>query len=335
MKNKIKLLDCTLRDGGYINNWNFGFEEAQSITKIINRSGVDYIEVGFIGPYTDTEGIVRFSSMEALTKVFSPLGAKLTAMVYAEGYSATAFPTRSKNTVDMIRVIFWKRNLAEGVNYVKTLIKKGYEVGVQLARTEQYDLNEIKQIIQQFNPIHPTAIYLVDSFGTFDAEKTLQYAEIYDANLEENILLGFHAHNNMQQALTNSIILCEHKWNHDLILDASVMGMGRGAGNLNIELIMNYINSKQPNKYELSPIISVADKYITKYMDVCKWGYSIPYFLSAVTGRNPSYVNYMIEKNLCIEDMEKIFYQMKLDEEGIRFDPETCDKLIKQIYTKK
>ena len=328
MNNNVKILDCTLRDGGYINGWNFGFNEARAIVETINKSGVDYVEVGFIGQYENSDGVVRFNSMEDLVKVFHPTQAKLSAMVYAEGYPATAFPVRSENTVDMIRVIFWKRNLEEGVEYVKILVEKGYEVGVQLARTDQYDLSEIGSIVSMFNALKPTAVYVVDSFGTFDKSKMTSYAEVYDANLSEGILLGFHAHNNMQQAFTNSVALCEHKWKHDLILDASVMGMGRGAGNLNLELILNYLKSKQTNNYNLSPIIEVADKYIAKYMDVCKWGYSIPYFLSALTGRNPSFVNYMLEKNVSSIQMEKIFNEMLTENQGIIFDTELCDRLI-------
>lgn len=329
--NNVKVLDCTLRDGGYINNWNFGFDEARSITETVNLSGVDYVEVGFIGPHTDINGIVRFSCMEELVKVFLPSQAKLSAMVYAEGYPCSAFPMRSEKTVDMIRVIFWKRNLDEGVDYVKTLVEKGYEVGVQLARTDQYDLSEIGEIVKMFNDIHPTAVYLVDSFGTFNVEKMMQYAEIYDAVLADDILLGFHAHNNMQQAFTNSVALCEREWKHDLILDGSVMGMGRGAGNLNIELILNYLNLKFKKEYNLTPIVEVADRFIAKYMSVCPWGYSIPYFLSAITGRNPSFVNYMLEKDVSAIDMEKIFKQMLVEDDGIRFDTELCDRLISQI----
>lgn len=216
----IKLLDCTLRDGGYINNWDFGFQNAIEIINLLHKSGCDYIEVGFIGHYENKEGHLRFSSMDELVKVFlpKPVGAKLSAMVYAEGYDASNFPERSDNTVDMIRVIFWKRNLEEGVEYCRTLVSKGYEVGVQLARTDQYSLDEIGGIVEMFNEVHPTAVYLVDSFGTFDKEKMLRYARIYDEHLACDIRFGYHAHNNMQQAYTNAVAFCEEGFKHDLIL---------------------------------------------------------------------------------------------------------------------
>lgn len=332
----IEVLDCTLRDGGYVNEWAFGFDNARSITELVSQSGVQFVEVGFIGPHQNKEGVVRFSSMEELMKVFHPLKSqsKLSAMVYAEGYSVDNFPKCSTDTVEMIRVIFWKRNLEEGVEYCRKLVNKGYVVGVQLARTEQYALNEIGDIVKMFNDVHPYAVYLVDSFGTFNREKMLSYAEIYDTNLASDIRFGFHAHNNMQQAFTNAITFCEQGFNHDLILDASVMGMGRGAGNLNIELFMNYLNQNGAH-YDLSPICQVASRFIEPIKESIKvselWGYSYPYFLSAITGRNPSFVNYLLERNVNIESIEKIFYKMKETEGGIRFDRDYCDSIIKLV----
>lgn len=332
----IKILDCTLRDGGYVNEWAFGVNEARGITELVSKSGVEFVEVGFIGPHQDQEGVVRFSSMEELMKVFGNLdrNAKLSAMTYAEGYSVDNFPERSKSTVEMIRVIFWKRNLEEGVEYCRKLVNKGYQVGVQLARTEQYALSEIGDIVKMFNDVHPYSVYLVDSFGTFDREKLLSYAEIYDKSLAKDIRFGFHAHNNLEQAFTNAITFCEQDFDHDLILDASVLGIGRGAGNLNIELFMNYLNAKG-YQFDLEPICKTASRYIEPIKNKIKkseiWGYSYPYFLAATNGRNHAYVNYLLEQNVSIEKMAKIFERMRVEETGIRFEKELADKLIAEI----
>ena len=329
----IEVLDCTLRDGGYVNEWAFGFDIARAITELVSYSGVKFVEVGFIGPHQDMEGVVRFSSMDELMKVFSNLdrNAKLSVMTYAEGYSADSFPDCSSDTTEMIRVIFWKRNLKEGVEYCRKLVKKGYQVGVQLARTEQYDLSEIGDIVKMFNDVHPYAVYLVDSFGTFNREKMLRYAEIYDRNLALDIRFGFHAHNNLQQAFTNAVTFCEQDFEHDLILDASVLGIGRGAGNLSIELFLNYLNQHGAN-YDLNPICKVANRYIEPIKKQIPeseiWGYSYPYFLAATTGRNHSIVNYLLEKKVDTEQMSRIFLRMKQDGTGIRFIKEEVDKYI-------
>ncbi len=331
----IEVLDCTLRDGGYVNEWAFGFDNARAITELVSYSGAKFVEVGFIGPHQDMDGVVRFSSMENLMKVFGNLnrGAKLSVMTYAEGYSADNFPACSADTTEMIRVIFWKRNLEEGVEYCRKLVSKGYQVGVQLARTEQYELSEIGDIVKMFNDVHPYAVYLVDSFGTFNRDKMLRYAEIYDKSLALDIRFGFHAHNNMQQAMTNAVTFCEQGYDHDLILDASVLGIGRGAGNLCIELFMNYLNQRGAT-FDLDPICKVANRFIDPIKKQIPeseiWGYSYPYFLAATTGRNHSIVNYLLEKKVDIEKMSRIFKRMEQEGTGIRFEKELCDKMIEE-----
>ena len=331
----IEVLDCTLRDGGYVNEWAFGFDNARAITELAPYSGAKFVEVGFIGPHQDMDGVVRFSSMENLMKVFGNLKrrARLSVMTYAEGYTADNFPVCSAETTEMIRVIFWKRNLEEGVEYCRKLVSKGYQVGVQLARTEQYDLSEIGDIVKMFNDVHPYAVYLVDSFGTFNRDKMLRYAEIYDKSLASDIRFGFHAHNNMQQAMTNAVTFCEQGYEHDLILDASVLGIGRGAGNLSIELFMNYLNQRGYT-FDLEPICKVANRYvepIKKQIPESEiWGYSYPYFLAATTGRNHSIVNYLLEKKVDIEKMSRIFKRMEQEGTGIRFEKDLCDKMIEE-----
>jgi 4-hydroxy 2-oxovalerate aldolase len=231
----------------------------------------------------------------------------------------------------MIRVIFWKRNLKEGVEYCRKLVNKGYQVGVQLARTEQYDLSEIGDIVMMFNDVHPYSVYLVDSFGTFNRDKMLRYADIYEKSLASDIHFGFHAHNNMQQALINAVTFCEQGYEHDLILDASVLGIGRGAGNLSIELFMNYLNQRGGD-FNLDPICKVANRYIEPIKKQIPeseiWGYSYPYFLAATTGRNHSIVNYLLEKKVDTEHMSRIFQRMEQDGVGIRFVKEEVDKYI-------
>jgi 4-hydroxy 2-oxovalerate aldolase len=329
----IEVLDCTLRDGGYVNEWAFGFDNAKSITELVSYSGAKFVEVGFIGPHQDVDGVVRFSSMEQLMQVFGNLkrNASLSVMTYAEGYSADCFPECSAETTEMIRVIFWKRNLKEGVEYCRKLVNKGYQVGVQLARTEQYDLSEIGDIVMMFNDVHPYSVYLVDSFGTFNRDKMLRYADIYEKSLASDIHFGFHAHNNMQQALINAVTFCEQGYEHDLILDASVLGIGRGAGNLSIELFMNYLNQRGGD-FNLDPICKVANRYIEPIKKQIPeseiWGYSYPYFLAATTGRNHSIVNYLLEKKVDTEHMSRIFQRMEQDGVGIRFVKEEVDKYI-------
>ena len=332
MTNKIKILDCTLRDGGYVNDWQFGDQNAKEITQLISISGVDYVEVGFIKLCDYIKDKIQFDSMEQVANLFKPSSSKLSLIVeVGYGYPVTAFPEHSESTVDLVRVIMWKRMLKEGLEYCRILKQKGYEVSVQATRTEQYTLEEFAEVCQMFNEIEPDALYIVDTFGLLTKEQLLEYSEVADKNLKPTITLGYHAHNNMQQAYTNAVAFIEHKMNRDIMIDASVFGMGRGAGNLCLELILQYLNQQHAKSYNIPPLYDVMDKYLSPIYQQTSWGYSMPYQLSAINGRNPSYVGFMQNKGLTISQMDKVFKMMKANNVGITYDEEMCMNLINTL----
>lgn len=327
--NNIQVLDCTLRDGGYVNEWAFGDEKAQQIARLITQTGVDYFEVGFIKLCDYVKNIIQFNHMEQVTKLFKPTKQKLSMIVeVGYGYPVTSFPERSEDTVDLVRVIMWKRMLKEGLEYCKELKRRGYEVGVQATRTEQYSKEEFAALIDMFNEVNPKAIYIVDTFGLLTKDHLFDYARIADEHLADGIRLGYHAHNNMQQAFSNAQAMCEANWKHDIMLDASVLGMGRGAGNLCLELLMKYLNESRGCNYSIDYLYEVADKYLMKFYQESPWGYSMPYFLSAKNGRNPSYVHYMERKGLSIQQIAKVYSLMRERNLGITYDENMCNSLI-------
>lgn len=329
---KISILDCTLRDGGYVNEWAFGYDNARNIATLISQTGVDYLEVGFMKLCDYTKDVTLFSQMSQITKMFRPTRQKLSLIVeVGYGYPVQSFPERSEDTVDLVRVIMWKRMLKEGLAYCKELVDKGYEVSVQATRTEQYSLEEFTELIDMFNEIRPNAVYIVDTFGLLTKERLFEYASVADEHLREDTCMGYHAHNNMQQAFSNAKAMCEAEWKHDIMLDASVMGMGRGAGNLCMELLLIYLNTSFNFHYDLSPLYDVADKYLKPIYNQSPWGYSMPYLLSAINGRNPSYVHYMEQKGMSISQMAKLFSMMRERGIGITFDTAMCDTFIKEI----
>ena len=328
----IQVLDCTLRDGGYVNEWAFGDKNAQEIARLISQTGVDYFEVGFIKLCDYVKDIIQFNQMEQVTRLFKPTKQKLSMIVeVGYGYPVTSFPDRSEDTVDLVRVIMWKRMLKEGLEYCKELKKRGYEVGVQATRTEQYSLEEFAELIEMFNEVNPKAIYIVDTFGLLTKDHLFEYARIADEHLGDGIRLGYHAHNNLQQAFSNAQAMCEENWKHDIMLDASVLGMGRGAGNLCLELLLKYLNETRGCNYSIEQLYEVADKYLMKFYQESPWGYSMPYFLSAMNGRNPSFVHYLEHKGLSIQQISTVFSLMKERNVGITFDTKMCDGIIEEV----
>lgn len=332
MKNTVHLLDCTLRDGGYVNDWRFGDDSAKEIVALTGRSGVEYAELGFVrtDPYESNK--MQFSEMSQISRLFCPSDVKLAAMVeIGYGYPVSLFPRRSRQTVDLVRLIVWKRMMAEGLAYAQALLDKGYDVAVQMTRTEQYSIAEFSDAAAGFSALGVKAVYIVDTFGLLTQSRLFEYANAADRVLAPGVRLGYHAHNNMQQAFSNATALCEHPWHRDLMLDASVMGIGRGAGNLCLELIEKYLCENFDGAYRSEFLYACADRHIRKIYEKTPWGYSIPYLLSAVNGRNPSYVARLTEAGLSFSQMDAVFKRMREQDVGIRFDPELCDRMIAEV----
>lgn len=331
--NKIHLLDCTLRDGGYVNEWNFGKDNINEIFHSLCNIGLDYVEVGFMQQCEYDKDIVLFNRMDQVSTTFgNSIQKKAVIVSVGDGYPETAFPERTDDMAELIRVMIRKRSLDEGFAYCSHLRKLGYDVGIQLVRAEQYEPQEYAELMQKFSTINPVAIYVVDSFGLLNEERLLRYAEIADDNIGEGIFLGYHAHNNMQQAFSNSVALIKRPCKHEIILDASVLGMGRGAGNLQLELILKYLNEKKLGQYNESPTIDIAER-VTVYHNMAPWGYSMPYYLSAINGRNPSFVPYLENKKLTIPQISKVFQTMKARNVGTMFDKSLCDSIIDEVLT--
>jgi len=332
MKNNIHVLDCTLRDGGYVNNWHFGADNAHQITELMGSTGVDYVELGFIKHCDYERDVIQFNDMKQVEDVFLPSKANIAIMVeIGYGYPVTAFPECSESTAKLIRLVVWKRMIKESVEYAKALKAKGYDVGIQATRTDQYSLEEFADFIHQFNEVNPKSLYIVDTFGLMDKQFLLNYAEVADKELADGIWLGYHAHNNMQQAFSNAVAMCEHEWHRDIMLDASALGMGRGAGNLCMELLIKHLNEHYSKTLDPKPVYDVIEHYLMPFYNQSPWGYALPYLLSAINGCNPTYVHYMQEKMLKPSQMNIIFQEMRKQDAGIRFQPELCDKLCDDL----
>ena len=334
-RNSIQLLDCTLRDGGYVNDWRFGDKNACNIVDLTLASGVDYTELAFIRDCKYERGKLEFSDMTQIANLFCPYGKPLSAMVeIGYGYPVSAFPECSANTVKLVRLVVWKRMIPESVEYARALLDKGYEVAIQATRIEQYDMEEFKDFIKAFSALKLKAIYIVDTFGLLTKEILLDYASVADKELPDGIRIGYHAHNNMQQACCNAMAIVEHPWRHGLMIDASVMGIGRGAGNLCLELFEKYLNERHCGKYDLAPLLECAELYIEPIYRSSPWGYSIPYMLSAKHGCNPSYVHVLEQMNASIRDMDTVFGIMRERGCGIRFDAEMCGRVMAEVREK-
>ena len=329
----IRLLDCTLRDGGYCNNWIFGKDNIQTIVNGLLEANIDIIECGYLSQkkeyniestqHTSFEQIGQFIPADREGKMF-------VAMINYGDYAIDDIPKHDGTSVDGIRVCFKKKDRFDALAYCKQLKQKGYKVFIQGMVSLSFTDEEFVDFIKRANEIEPYAFYIVDSFGMMKGKDLLRLFYTVEHNLLPTIHIGFHSHNNMQLAYSNCLSLTQVQSNRSIIIDASIYGMGRGAGNLNTELFTEYLNENQNANYNLKPLLSIVDTILDNFYKKNYWGYSLPNYISAKNNAHPNYAGYLDDKRtLTVEDMENIF-QLMDDDKKISFDK----AYIEELYTR-
>ena len=308
--NNIYLLDCTLRDGGYVNNWEFGEENIKEVARKVVQAGVEIIECGYLSTKNaGNKNVARYTNIQDVSRAYAP--AKSTRQDYAVMVNYGEYPENlfgmASEDSPIIRVAFHKKDLDGAFEYFGSLKEKGYRFYVQPMGALNYSDEEYVQLIRKTNELEPEAFYIVDSFGVIELKDFRRLLFLTDNNLKNDIKLGYHSHNNLQQAYSNSKYMVEQNLDHDLIIDASVFGMGRGAGNLNIELFAKYLNQNFGKTYNIEPILEVFDECLKPIFAKNFWGYSLPFYLSAIHNCHPNYAAYFAEKNtLTVRSMHEI-----------------------------
>ena len=341
---KKNILDCTLRDGGYINNWGFSYKMTKSILKALVDARIDFIECGYISDRL-FKGIesTYFNSFEEINtlvkQVFETTSdsfrPKLCIMLNRGEHDIASFPENTKeNYVNTIRVTFHRKEVQAAFEDIKTLIAKGYDVFVQPMVTQLYTDRELLDMIELFNSIDCKAMYIVDSFGNMKTETFKRLLYLFNNNMREDIKLGYHSHNNLQLAFTNAIAFLQSEIKRDIFLDSSIFGMGRGAGNLNTELVADYMNDHYGVGYSVEPLLETMDAYLHKLHQTNFWGYSIEHYLSATLNCHPSSATYLLQKkNLTIVDIRKILGALP-DDVRNKFSREELQKYVLEFLSK-
>lgn len=318
---KISLLDCTLRDGGYINDWKFGKNQIHEMISELEKTNVDILEIGFLKSEPYQEDRTVFNDVKQISALINKKhnGMHYAAMIEVINPLPLEELEEAANTdIDIIRVIVWKRMLKEGFEYCKGVVEKGYKLCVQPARVDQYSQEEFVEMVKLFSMLKPYAIYVVDSWGTQTSKSLLNYLKLADQNMPKEICLGYHGHNNLMQAYQVAVDFIEQEFDRDIILDASVYGIGRGAGNLNLELIARYLNSELNKNYGIIPMVELYGKYLKKIHEKNKWGFSMEHYLTAIYNCNPNFgAYYERESDVNIIDIEKIIASIPKEERVI------------------
>lgn len=326
----IKILDCTIRDGGYINNWFFDKKLVREVYRAVSKSGVDFMEIGFRGTekYFDSNkyGLWRFSKETDIREAVDGIkGAKIALMGDYGKIDLSDFDDKRNSVVDMVRIAVHKNDVCDAVALLEKLKGKGYITSLQAMGFSGYTKQERDQIKKVLKISNIDYFYIADSYGSFFPD---QIRELFEPFLElPNVKIGFHPHNSLQMAFANALEVMKCGVS---IIDCSIFGMGRGAGNLPLESIVSYLQFKNVDKYNVVPILNCIDEYFVKLHKENPWGYQLPYLISGIFKCHPYYTSSLIDrKEYSIGDIWKA---MEIIEKinPIGFKKEIVDNLIKK-----
>ena len=281
--NNLKVLDVTLRDGGCVNDFNFGQAYMEKILAALEESEVDVIEMGYIDENKGSAfGRTQYINERVISQHFlkhKKQGVTYVAMMDYGKFNVENLQPRTDDSIDGIRVAFHKKNRFDVIKVGKKIIERGYQFYIQPMITLRYTDAELLDFVDLVNKELPDAsgFYIVDSFGEMRPNDMSRMLNLVDHNLLQSMTLGFHSHNNLQLSYSNAIALLQFPTTRDLMLDCSIMGMGKGAGNLNTELLLEHLNLFYGKKYKTEPLLEVIDKVINQLHDEFYWGYAPEY----------------------------------------------------------
>ena len=295
-----KLLDCTLRDGGYVNDWEFGHDNIVTIFERLVSSGVDILEIGFLDerrPFDRNRTIMP--DTQSADRIFGRLDKGNSMIVAMIDYGTCSIehlsPCRD-SFLDGIRVIFKKHVMREAIRFCHEVKELGYRVFVQAVSITSYSDRELLDLIDLVNELNPYALSLVDTYGLLHQDNLLHYFRLLNHNLNPEIAIGYHSHNNFQLAYANSMEILREPTERTVLIDASLYGMGKSAGNLPIELISMHMNAACGRSFEISQLLEAIDISIMPIYRVQPWGYKLFFYIAASNNCHPNYVQYLMDK---------------------------------------
>lgn len=333
-KNAHLILDCTLRDGGYVNNWEFDTESAIRVMDSLYAAGVRIIELGILGKGGEVGKSTKFSDFKQVEPLLAHRKADCSYAIMANQSDIARYtiPVCSEKTVDLLRLAFFKVEREAALETARALKEKGYKVFLQAMATFMYSEKELKDLIAEINMLQPDGFYIVDSFSTMYNQDVRAMTDMVLSVLDEKIQFGFHAHNNIQMAYSNVIEFFSTKTERPLVADGSIFGMGRGAGNVPTELLMEYLNKTENAGYSIIKVLEAFQEVIQPIFKQYYWGYAPEYYLTASKNTNSVYSWYL--RNHGIEDLRDFDGILDLIPAEIRYtlSRDAVEEAIKKYF---
>lgn len=333
----LHLLDCTLRDGGYVNDWKFGFDGARHIIKLLTKANIDVVEVGFL---RNVEGydpnITVCSHIEELNKLLpEDTGNTIySAMAMRSNYDIEKLSPYNGSGIELIRITAHDYDIEDGMDFAREVKAKGYKLSINPINIMGYSDERILWIVDQVNQILPYQFSIVDTFGSMKRRDLDRIVSLVDNNLDRNIRVALHLHENMSLSCCLAQAFIDKHLNRPVAVDGSLMGMGRIPGNLPIELIADYCNDYTGKSYDIDYLMDAIQDYISPIKGQSEWGYTPAYFLSARFNLHRNYAEHYLKKgDLTNKDINHILSQFDFSKKTA-FDTVYADKLYEDYKDK-
>ena len=285
--NNIKVLDCTIRDGGLMNNHKFDLKFVRAVYKALSEANIDYMEIGYKNSrklFSASEfGSWKFCADEDILKVIKGVRSKtkIAVMVDVDRVEPAEVKPKKESPVSMIRVATYIKDIEKAVLLCNQMADKGYETAVNIMAVSKAPAEELSKILSLLdNKSKADVIFISDSNGSLYHETVaalFKKAKKYIISKET----GIHAHNNLQLAFSNTIEAIQQGASY---LDCSIYGLGRAAGNCPTELLLGFL--KNP-KYDIRPVLDVIAKEFIPLRKKLEWGYIIPYAIAGILDEHP------------------------------------------------
>ena len=308
---EIRVMDCTIRDGGLMNDHRFDRALVKEVFHALAQAGVDYCELGYRADKkqfsTDDFGPWKFCDEEDLRSVAYECDTKVSVMADVGRTDYDDIIPAADSIVKMYRVATYAKDIDKAIDLGNHIKAQGYECCVNIMAVSHVLEPDLDEALNQLAATNFDAIYLVDSFGYLYSEQIQYFADKY-IRLLPGKEIGIHCHNNQQLAFANTIEGIIKGINY---VDGSIFGMGRAAGNCTTEMLLGFL--KNP-KFDLKPVLDIIEKHFIDMHQELKWGYQMPYLVTGILNKHPrSGMAFMKDQNgMTLGD----FYAKMVSEEG-------------------
>ncbi len=287
LKDKIKVLDCTIRDGGLMNDHKFSLRFVREVYKALSEANIDYMEIGYKSSkklFSPEEfGPWKFCADSDILKVIEGISSKtkIAVMMDVDRVDAGEVSSKKESPVSMIRVATYIKDIDKAIELCNEMADKGYETAVNIMAVSKAADGQLNEVLARLEKkCAADVIFISDSNGSLYQE-SIEHLFKKAKSCIKSKKIGIHAHNNQQLAFSNTLEAVRHGAN---FLDCTIYGLGRAAGNCPTELILGFL--KDP-KYDIRPILDVISREFIPLRKELEWGYIIPYAIAGMLDEHP------------------------------------------------